>query len=88
MLYIWFIAINVAGIAVTVHDKSAARRGAWRVSERTLFALRLLAPCPGVHLPMSIIYSKTCHKRFMIGIPLIFLAQCTITGILWYYSVL
>ena len=88
MLYIWFIAINVAGIAVTVHDKSAARRGAWRVSERALFALCLLGACPGVYLAMRIIHHKTRHKRFMIGIPLIFLAQCTITGILWYYSVL
>lgn len=88
MLYIWFIAINVAGIAVTVHDKSAARRGAWRVSERTLFALCLLGACPGVYLTMRIVHHKTRHKRFMIGIPLIFLAQCTITGILWYYSIL
>ena len=84
MFYLWLIAVNVAGIVATVHDKSAARRGAWRVSERTLFILCILGACPGIYLTMRIIHHKTRHKRFMLGIPLIFIVQCAIAGFFWH----
>lgn len=81
----WLAVINAAGIAVTIHDKRAARRGAWRVSERTLFVLCLLGGCPGVYLTMRLIHHKTLHRRFMLGIPAIFLAQCALCVVLWRY---
>ena len=80
----YLVIINILGAAVTIHDKAAARRGAWRVPEKTLFILCLLGACPGVYLTMRQIRHKTLHKRFMIGIPLIFAVQCAIFGFLWY----
>lgn len=71
----YLAVINIIGALVTVFDKSAARRGAWRISEATLFALCLLGGCPGVYLAMRIVHHKTRHLRFMIGIPVIFVCQ-------------
>ena len=84
----WLLFINLCGAAVTVHDKRAAVRGAWRVSERTLFAVCLLGGCPGVYLAMRLVRHKTRHRRFMWGIPAIFAVQCAICAALWYYHVM
>ncbi|MDO4173426.1 MAG: DUF1294 domain-containing protein [Eubacteriales bacterium] len=83
----WLAVVNLAGIAVTAHDKRCAQRGAWRVPEKTLFLLCILGGCPGVYLTMRAIRHKTLHKRFMIGIPLIFVAQLAIGVLLWYTAI-
>lgn len=77
-LCLYILLVNAVGAAVTAWDKRAARRGAWRVPEKTLFLWCVLGGCPGVYLTMRCIRHKTQHKRFMWGIPLIFLAQCAL----------
>ena len=72
----YLLVINVIGAGVTLWDKIAARTGAWRIPEKTLFLWCVLGGCPGVYLMMRLIRHKTLHRRFMWGIPLIFLAQC------------
>ncbi len=84
ILFFWLLLINCIGIFVTIHDKRAAQRGAWRVPEKTLFALCVLGGCPGVYLTMRAIRHKTKHKRFMIGIPLIFAGQLALCAWLFY----
>lgn len=84
ILFFWLLLINCFGIFVTIHDKRAAQRGAWRVPEKTLFALCVLGGCPGVYLTMHTIRHKTKHKRFMIGIPLIFAGQLALCAWLFY----
>ena len=84
ILFFWLLLINGIGIFVTIHDKRAAQRGAWRVPEKTLFALCVLGGCPGVYLTMRAIRHKTKHKRFMIGIPLIFAGQLALCAWLFY----
>ena len=78
LLFYWLVAINSIAVIVPIWDKLAAMHGAWRVPEKTLFLLCVLGGCPGMYLTMQIIRHKTLHKRFMIGIPLIFLAQLAI----------
>ena len=84
ILFFWLLFINCVSIFVTIHDKRAAQRGAWRVPEKTLFALCVLGGCPGVYLTMRTIRHKTKHKRFMIGIPLIFAGQLALCAWLFY----
>lgn len=84
ILIFWLLLINCAGIVITIHDKRAAQRGAWRVPEKTLFALCVFGGCPGIYLTMRAIRHKTKHKRFMIGIPLIFAAQLALCA--WLFS--
>ena len=74
VLSYWLIAVNIIAIVITIWDKLAAISGAWRIPEKTLFLLCILGGCPGMYLTMQMIRHKPLHKRFMIGIPLIFLA--------------
>ena len=75
VLALWLIVINLATFAVYGIDKSRARRGAWRVPEKTLFLLPLLGGSAGALLGMRVFHHKTRHWYFVWGIPAILLAQ-------------
>ena len=64
-------------------DKAKARRGAWRVPEKTLFLLPLLGGSVGALLGMLVFRHKTKHWYFVWGIPLILLAQIVLA--VWVY---
>ena len=64
-------------------DKAKARRGAWRVPEKTLFLLPLLGGSVGALLGMLVFRHKTKHWYFVWGIPLILLAQIALAA--WIY---
>lgn len=84
IILIYLAAINIIGIIMTARDKRAARRGTWRVPERTLFMLCILGGCPGVYAAMRLMRHKTLHKRFMWGIPAIFIVQIIIVGLIYF----
>lgn len=73
--YIYLVVINIIAVIVTVHDKSAAQRGAWRVKERTLMLISALGGAPAMYLTMLTIHHKTRKPLFMIGIPFIFIIE-------------
>ena len=75
LLAAWLLVINLATFAVYGADKRRARRGAWRVPERTLLLLPLLGGSIGALLGMRVFHHKTKHWYFVWGIPLILLAQ-------------
>ena len=64
-------------------DKAKAKRGAWRVPEKTLFLLPLLGGSVGALLGMLVFRHKTKHWYFVWGIPLILLAQIALA--VWVY---
>lgn len=74
-LVVWLIAINLVTFAVYGADKRRARRGAWRVPEKTLFLLPLLGGSVGALLGMRVFRHKTKHWYFVWGVPAILLAQ-------------
>lgn len=84
IILIYLAVINIIGIIITARDKRAARRGTWRVPERTLFMLCILGGCPGVYSAMRLMRHKTLHKRFMWGIPAIFIVQIIIVGLIYF----
>ena len=77
-LAVWLIAINLVTFAVYGADKRRARRGAWRVPEKTLFLLPLLGGSVGALLGMRVFRHKTKHWYFVWGVPAILLAQLTL----------
>ena len=83
-LALWLIAINLVTFAVYGADKRRARRGAWRVPEKTLFLLPLLGGSVGALLGMRVFHHKTKHWYFVWGIPLILLAQAALAVWLLY----
>ena len=79
-LAVWLIAINVVTFAVYGIDKRRARRGAWRVPEKTLFLLPLLGGSLGALLGMRVFHHKTKHWYFVWGIPAILLVQAALAA--------
>ena len=73
--YFYLVVINIIAVIVTVHDKNAAQRGAWRVKERTLMLISALGGAPAMYLTMLTIHHKTRKPLFMIGIPVIFILE-------------
>ncbi|MDD6175461.1 MAG: DUF1294 domain-containing protein [Firmicutes bacterium] len=86
ILIVYLLLINLIGAGLVVSDKKRARQNRWRIRERSLFLAAALGGCPGVYLTMKKIRHKTQHKRFMIGLPLIFALQLLGTGAAyWFY---
>lgn len=83
-LAVWLIAINLVTFAVYGADKRRARRGAWRVPEKTLFLLPLLGGSVGALLGMRVFRHKTKHWYFVWGVPAILLAQAALAVWLLY----
>lgn len=74
--YGWYlIGISALACVLTVWDKSCARRGRWRVPEKTLFIVAALGGAVAMLLTMYTVRHKTRHRRFMWGLPLIIAAQ-------------
>ena len=67
--------ISLLAIYLTIRDKKAAKKGTWRVKERTLLVVSALGGSAVMLLTMLAIRHKTRHIKFMVGIPLILLAQ-------------
>ena len=83
VLLVWLAAINLVTFAVYGIDKAKAKRGAWRMPEKTLFLLPLLGGSLGALLGMRVFRHKTKHWYFVWGIPLILLAQIALA--VWLY---
>lgn len=75
LILIYLAAVNLAGIVAVFWDKWRARRNQWRVRERTFFIFALLGGTPGVYAAMRLCRHKTLHRRFMWGLPAIFVLQ-------------
>ena len=72
---VYLIGINLAGFIIMGVDKKRAIRGAWRISEASLFLTALLGGSLGCILGMQHFRHKTKHWYFVWGVPAILLAQ-------------
>lgn len=72
---IYFAAINLVTFFVYGIDKYRAKRGAWRIPEKTLFLMPILGGSIGAIAGMKFFHHKTKHWYFRYGLPLILLAQ-------------
>ncbi len=70
LLLIYFVLMGIVAVIITVSDKSAARRGKWRVPEATLMLIGLFGGALPMFVTMRVIRHKTKHMKFMIGLPL------------------
>ena len=85
LIAVYLIAVNVWAFALMGFDKRRAkRRGARRIRERTLFLSALLGGGAGALLGMWGFRHKTRHWYFVVGIPLILLAEAAL-GV-WLFS--
>ena len=84
VLLVWLAVINLLTFIVYGADKRRARKGKWRVPEKTLFLLPLLGGSIGALLGMRTFRHKTKHWYFVWGIPAILLAQIALAVWLLY----
>lgn len=68
---LWLLVWNFVAFALMGVDKAKARRGRWRIPEKTLFLSAILGGSVGAMLGMSLFRHKTQHRRFRLGMPLI-----------------
>ena len=83
ILFIYLIVINMISVIITIYDKRAAVKRRWRVRESTLLIVSALGGSVLMYLIMLLIRHKTRHVKFMLGIPLIFILQCTLAFFIW-----
>lgn len=72
---IYFLIVNIISFVYFGIDKRKAKRGLWRIPEKTLFFLAMIGGSVGAIAGMFLFRHKTKHKTFTIGIPLIFFTQ-------------
>ena len=84
VLLVWLAVINLLTFIIYGADKRRARKGKWRVPEKTLFLLPLLGGSIGALLGMRVFHHKTKHWYFVWGIPAILLAQIALA--VWIYT--
>lgn len=66
-------------------DKRRAKRGAWRIRERTLFLLALFGGSAGAIAGMWLFHHKTRHWYFVVGMPAILILQVGAAVAVWYF---
>lgn len=71
----YLIGINFLAFLAYGLDKWKARRDKWRIPEATLLLLAVLGGSVGALLGMCVFHHKTKHLKFVLGLPLILLAQ-------------
>ena len=84
--WLYWGVISLISVIVTCYDKIAAKKfPRHRTREKTLFLLSALGGSVAMFLTMQMIHHKTKHLSFMIGIPLIILAQAALIFGIWYF---
>ena len=84
LIVLWFAAVSCLAVLLTVHDKRAARRGAWRVPEQTLLLVCALGGSAAMLAAMRVIRHKTKHAKFMVGIPVMIAVQVVVSLVVWW----
>ncbi len=70
-IIIYFIIINLIGFFIMWLDKNKAKKGRWRIPEKTLFLITALGGGIGTILGMYVFRHKTQKLNFVIGFPFI-----------------
>ena len=70
-IIIYFILINIIGFLMMYIDKQKAKKGKWRISEKTLFIITALGGGIGTIAGMYTVRHKTQKVAFVVGFPVI-----------------
>ena len=92
-LLLFFLAMDLllsaVGFFLCLSDKRRAKKGRWRVPEKSFFLLALFGGGIGVLLGMYRVRHKTRHMSFVFGIPALTVLNLTIQVLLlcFYYGI-
>lgn len=74
-ILLYLLLINAVSFVFMRVDKQHAKKKLRRTPERTLMLLAMLGGSIGVFVGMYLLRHKTLHRKFTIGVPIIFLVQ-------------
>ena len=74
-ILLYLIIVNAAAFLLMLADKLKAKRGAWRIPEKTLIGIAAIGGSIGALCGMYTFRHKTKHLKFTLGIPLILAVQ-------------
>ena len=72
---IYLVIVNIVGFFMMLIDKRRAIRHDWRIPEKTLFLTAIIGGSIGSIAGMYAFRHKTRHLSFVIGMPVILIAQ-------------
>ena len=75
LILLYLVIINATGFLLMLADKLKAKRGAWRIPEKTLLGVAAAGGSIGSLAGMYCFRHKTKHFQFTLGIPLILAVQ-------------
>lgn len=83
-ILIWYVSvINFLAWMIYGVDKWRAKSGKWRIPERTLLLLALAGGSLGALAAMLMFRHKTRKPKFVISVPVMFVAHCVIIALLY-----
>ena len=80
LIWVYLLAVNTLAFSLMGIDKRRAKRGAWRIAERTLFLPVVLFGSLGGTLGMFCFHHKTRHWYFRYGFPILLVVQLLLLG--------
>ena len=81
-IILYFICINIFGFFIMWLDKRKAKKGAWRIPEKTIFIITVLGGGIGTISGMYTFRHKTQKLHFTIGLPAITILE--IIGLIYF----
>jgi uncharacterized membrane protein YsdA (DUF1294 family) len=86
-IFLYYLAaISLISVIVCIYDKIAAKHNPkHRTREATLLLLSALGGSVAMFITMQLIRHKTKHVKFMVGIPLIIIAQIAAAAAVIYF---
>lgn len=81
-IVLYFVIVNILGFLIMYIDKQKAKKGRWRIPEKTLFIVTALGGGIGTIAGMHVFRHKTQKIAFVIGFPLITIIE--IAAIIYY----
>lgn len=81
-ILIYFLIINLIGLLIMYIDKKRAKKGKWRIPEKTIFIVTILGGGIGTITGMYLFRHKTKKIEFTFGLPFITILE--IAGIIYY----
>ena len=85
---LYLLVISIISIIVCIYDKKVSKKNKveLRVPEKNLLLLSAFGGGVAMYITMLTIRHKTKHKKFMIGIPAIIIAQLAVAFFLVWLS--
>ncbi|TYQ15674.1 UNVERIFIED_CONTAM: uncharacterized membrane protein YsdA (DUF1294 family) [Acetivibrio alkalicellulosi] len=81
----FFVMFNIVTFFMMNIDKSKAKKGKWRISERNIFICALFFGATGIFAGMYVFRHKTKHWYFKVFIPLFIIINLFLLYIIFLY---